>query len=194
MWGLRPFGALLKRYTGKIFLKSRFGHPTAKVGLNTKARGSHHSYPSPNTRPPPEPHRLSTRRPSTYVEISLQIRLFFAKRTQFLQQQKSRNSLCRKGLPKQTTPGHSKKTNPIEPNLSKRKNDPKPLPRKALWKNFVSSTPAKRTQSKPISVSAARFIVYKWRTVPEGPIHRFAARESRIERRDTKYEIREYDW
>jgi len=33
MWGLRPFGALLKRYTGKIFLKSRFGHPTAKVGL-----------------------------------------------------------------------------------------------------------------------------------------------------------------
>ena len=36
MWGLRPFGALLKRYTGKIFLKSRFGHPTAKVGLAYK--------------------------------------------------------------------------------------------------------------------------------------------------------------
>jgi hypothetical protein len=52
----------------------------------------------------------------------------------------------------------------------------------------------KQTQTKPISVSAARFIVYKWRTVPEGPIHRFAARQSRIERRDTKYEIREYDW
>jgi hypothetical protein len=33
MRGLRPFGALLKRYAGKIFLKSRFGHPTAKVGL-----------------------------------------------------------------------------------------------------------------------------------------------------------------
>jgi len=52
---------------------------------------------------------------------------------------------------------------------------------------------SKQTQSKPISVSAARFIVYKWRNVPEGPIHRFAARQSRIERRDTKYEIREYD-
>ena len=43
----------------------------------------------------------------------------------------------------------------------------------------------KQTQSKPISVSAARFTVYKWRIVPEGPIHRFAARESRIQRRDT---------
>jgi hypothetical protein len=53
---------------------------------------------------------------------------------------------------------------------------------------------SKQTQTKPISVSAARFIVYKWRTVPEGPIHRFAARQLRIERRDTKYEIREYDW
>ena len=53
---------------------------------------------------------------------------------------------------------------------------------------------SKQTQTKPISVSAARFIVYKWRTVPEGPMHRFAARELRIERRDTKYEIREYDW
>jgi hypothetical protein len=63
----------------------------------------------------PKTHRLPARRPSMYVEISLQIRLFFAKRTQFLQQQKRRNLLGRKGLPKQTTPGHSKKTNPIEP-------------------------------------------------------------------------------
>ena len=36
MRGLRPFGALLKRYAGKIFLKSRFGHPTAKVGLTKR--------------------------------------------------------------------------------------------------------------------------------------------------------------
>ncbi|MCJ7457632.1 MAG: hypothetical protein MUP17_01405 [candidate division Zixibacteria bacterium] len=33
MQGLRPFGALLKHYAGKIILKSRFAHPTAKVGL-----------------------------------------------------------------------------------------------------------------------------------------------------------------
>ena len=44
MWGLRPFGALLKRYTGKIFLKSRFGHPTAKVGLRK-------TNPIPSSRP-----------------------------------------------------------------------------------------------------------------------------------------------
>ena len=36
MRGLRPFGALLKRYAGKVFLKSRFGHPTAKVGVEPK--------------------------------------------------------------------------------------------------------------------------------------------------------------
>jgi hypothetical protein len=90
---------------------------------------------------------------STLVESPLQIALFSAKRTQFSQRQNQRNLLCRKGLPKQTTPGHSRKTNPNEPNLSKRKNAPKPLPRKALWKNFVSSTPAKRTQSNPIPPS-----------------------------------------
>jgi hypothetical protein len=52
---------------------------------------------------------------STLVETPLQIPLFFAKRTQFSQRQTQHNSLCRKGLPKKTTTGHSKKTNPIEP-------------------------------------------------------------------------------
>jgi len=43
MRGLRPFGALLKRYAGKIFLKSRFGHPTAKVGLENTQSPCHDS-------------------------------------------------------------------------------------------------------------------------------------------------------
>jgi len=53
--------------------------------------------------------------PSTLVETPLQIALFFAKQTQFSQRQNQCNSLCRKGLPKQTGPGPFEKTNPIEP-------------------------------------------------------------------------------
>jgi len=97
---------------------------------------------------------LSISLPSTLVEPPLQIHLFFAKRTQFLRQQKRRNLLRCKGLRKQTAPPHSKKTNPNEPNqtqFAQSQNDPKPLSRRALWKYFVSSTPAKQTQSNPIS-------------------------------------------
>ena len=59
---------------------------------------------------------------STLVEAPLQIDLFFAKQSQFSQRQNQRNPLCRKGLPKQTTPGHSKKTKPIEPNQTQFQN------------------------------------------------------------------------
>ena len=45
----------------------------------------------------------------------------------------------------------------------------------------------------PLSLPLAPFILYNCSVVPEGPIHRFVAGEARIERRDTKYEIREYD-
>jgi hypothetical protein len=64
----------------------------------------------PRTPSPPSP-------PALYVcrDFSTQPCLFFAKQTQFPQQQERRNLFCRKGLPKQTTPAHSKKTNPIEP-------------------------------------------------------------------------------
>jgi hypothetical protein len=79
--------------------------------------------------------------------------LYYAKRTQFSYGQNQCNLLCRKDLPKQTTPGHSKKTNPNEPNSSKRKNDPTPLPRKALWKTSPPSDPGKTNPIKPNSPS-----------------------------------------
>jgi len=76
--------------------------------------------PIPPTPPHPKTHRLPARRPSMYVEISLQIRLFFAKRTQFPQRQNQRNPFYHKQLYQYSAPLRPKKrtqSNPNEPNF-----------------------------------------------------------------------------
>jgi hypothetical protein len=131
--------------------------------------------------------------PSTLVETSLQISLFFCKTNPILTATKpmqpplpQRFTKANHPWPLEENEPNRTQTNPIYPNA---KMTPNLCPEKHYGRIFPLRLPAKRTQLKPISVSAARFIVYKWSTVPEGPIHRFAARESRIERRDTKYEM-----
>jgi hypothetical protein len=138
----------------------------------------------------PKTHRLPARRPSMYVEISLQIRLFFAKRTQFLQQQKRRNLLGRKGLPKQTTPGHSKKTNPIEPNRTQFQNRQykhKYGKNKGLYQRTTNNEQRTLFKTNPIKPnSPARYAIRNTkstRTVRESqvsyPIYRARTRKSR---------------
>jgi len=96
---------------------------------------------------------FSISRPSTLVEPPLQIALFFAKRTQFSQRQNQCNSLCRKGLPKKTTPGHSKKTNPIEPKRTQcqnRQNEDKLRNSKGLCKSTTNNEQRALFKTNPI--------------------------------------------
>jgi len=113
--------------------------------------------------------------PSTLVETPLQIHLFFAKRTQFFQGQTQHNSLCRKGLPKQTTPGHSKKTNPIEPKRTQcqnRQNEDKLRNSKGLCKSTTNNEQRTLSKTNPIQTQFApplgRNTRYKPIRTPDG--------------------------
>jgi len=112
-------------------------------------------------------------------------------RTQFQNGQNEDKRGNGKGLCKSTTNNEQRtlsKTNPNEPKrtqfIQTQKNAPKPLPRKALWKNFVPSTPKKRTQSKPISVPAARFIVANLAGQPQQLYDEVYCRRGKAENRE----------
>jgi len=122
----------------------------------------------------------------------------YAKQTQFPKTQNRRKLFCHKELRTKTAPAPLEKTNPNKPNSSRR----------SLWRswNLSRRSPPVAGRSRiprnprysircnhPLSLPLAPFILYNCSVVPEGPICRFAACESRIERPDTKYEIREYD-
>jgi len=104
---------------------------------------------------------------STLVETPLQIHLFFAKRTQFLQQQKRLNLLRSKGLRKQTAPPHSRKrtqTNPIKPNFKMGNLTISAAQLKAYankQRTMNNERYSKQTQSNPISNDQTQFQTQK---------------------------------
>ena len=97
---------------------------------------------------------------STLVETPLQIALFFAKQTQFFQGQTQRNSLCRKGLPEQTTPGPFEKTNPIEPKRTQfiqTQNEHKHSNNKGLCQRTTNNEQRTIIQNEPNQTQFPRF-------------------------------------